>query len=181
MDSKPKSRIPPSKVEKAKPPATVTPAKETVPAIVASAAKAAAPAEPLLCSCGHPAASKGDVKAAARGDACGKCRLAAEQVKQAEQRAKRAQPKPKQPAWVRIVPRLPDGAEFQVRWHEQEKLWKGSLLVPARTPDAEGIEFHGEENAVFRLLIQLDRRFREWEQEQGRKQTDGNGSEKEQP
>ncbi len=134
--------------------------------------------EMVAASCGHPvgfqlfADAKDKYRQARRekltGKPCPQCRQETHRLKtdqdQADAAAKRAAnqkpPKPFTPhtsaqhdTVMRKRGRLPNGSAFSVRFSSEKDEWEGTLTVGKH-------DFHGKASGVFRLLGDLDTKYR---------------------
>jgi hypothetical protein len=112
-------------------------------AMVAEAAQAI-----LHHSCGHPI----DLKGLVTGN-CGSCA-----AKNRQERLARWKGKKREQAESKNQ-RLPDGSEFHVKYDSGKKLWSGELVC---FPPGDGKTFSAEASGVFRLLSELDAKYRAW-------------------
>lgn len=151
-------------------PATATPKATAAAPTAANVLPASAPpgptADTIKFSCGH---TRAVVKVANRP--CPQCvddRLAANRLRYKNSAAARRDRTP-------THGRLPDGATFDVRYDAAAEAWTGTLTIPAAVATELAGEladkiFTGSASGVFRLLQDLDGRYRAWRREQGQEQ-----------
>src|SRR5262245_43625949 len=126
--------------------------------------------EQVTCACGHaikfesipgkPDKFRDERKKKIASRPCPPCRAAAHEKTIAEQKAQAAlrkaelkkQPKASPPG--RFVGRLPHGSEFHAVYDAESKTWSGTLTV-------DGTVFTGKFDGVFRLMHELDNKYRE--------------------
>jgi hypothetical protein len=118
------------------------PATKPAPSPEAKPAKAPPAVILHICGCEQPVA-------AVAGTPCPACQSRTRRDRAARKHAKR---QVKQPHKYQ-TPRLPDGAVFTVAYDATRESWSGTLAV-------EGQTFTGTESGVFRLLAQLDQKYR---------------------
>ncbi len=145
--------------------------------------------EKVKCLCGHEEdfpvyPDKNDrfrdqrrIKCAER--VCSSCRQTTHKTKtekdmrEAKERRKnkpRRTPNWKLEAAERLT-RLPHGSQFQTRYDHENMKWTGMLVVPENScGNPERLVFSHEAPAVFRLLSELDAKFREYLREQAGKE-----------
>lgn len=101
-------------------------------------------------SCGHTT-KKGKPE-----EPCGPCRHEASVAESRKHKKNREEAFGK----TKLKGRLPDQSNFDVKYKAETKMWEGALIV-----DAEGEikTFEGSHTNLFKLLVKLDDRFREWD------------------
>jgi hypothetical protein len=126
--------------------------------------------EQVTCACGHavkfesfpgkPDKYRDERRKKLADRPCPQCRAEAHEKTIAEQKAKaelrkaelRKQPKASPPQ--RFPGRLPHASEFHAVYDAETKTWSGTLTI-------EGAVFTGKFDGVFRLMHELDNKYRE--------------------
>jgi hypothetical protein len=142
----------------------------TATAAVRNQKSPAAGGEQVTCACGHaikfesfpgkPDKFRDERKKKIASRPCPPCRAAAHEKTIAEQKAQaelrkaelRKQPKAAPPP--KFVGRLPHASEFRAVYDAETKTWSGTLTV-------DGTVFTGKFDGVFRLMHELDNKYRE--------------------
>ena len=96
---------------------------------------------------------------------CPDCRRTKQEAKEMADQAKRQERLKNNPPKTRDfkkLERLPDGSTFNVKYHADERTWKGWLHINHLIPVGNAVQstFYDEAPAVFKLLSKLDAKWR---------------------